>query len=211
VGGVDCHGGLSVFARNRKRNKTGEGGEAAWLLRAGRAGAHRAEWLHAAIRELREDRSADQVGAWLKEPGGGDFCEAAALVLRGEVWEEGIGTGPTEWRRLSAEVLPVGLLKRGMAREYKAGDPAPAFGPFVGLARLLLLPVLSGSLLRGLVMLGTQHPHRKLPRGEAERVAGELGLLLELEQARRFAASRKADLELWRRVQGLLAEGQIPT
>ena len=183
------------------------------MFRAGRAGAGHAEWVLDAIQELNSEskEGVDRVGVWLEEPLSAEGMDTSSVIFRGEVWEQGIGKGAPEWTRLSDDApLPMETLRSGISCEYEVGGPKPGpiLGPLVGLHRVLWVPVLARRVLRGLIMLGTQQKQKDLPRARAEKVADELGLLLELEEERRLAAARKADLELWQRMQRLLSEQQ---
>jgi len=180
-------------------------------LKAGRAGASHAEWIFEAIQELRSAGGAERVGVWLEETGAALGGEDGA-IFRGEVWEAGVGTEVLEWTRLTTEApLRLETLKAGLSCEYNVEVPeaGPILGPELELKRVLWAPVMVRHTLRGLVMQGTQHRKKGLPRAQAEKVADELGLLLELEEERKLAAARRADLELWARIRRLLAERQV--
>lgn len=178
------------------------------LLRAGRAGASRDEWILEALQELKHEESVDRVGVWLEERASGEGREGEPVLFRGDVWEEGIGIGMPEWTRISGDApLPMGMLCAGRSCEYGLEGPnqGPILGPLVELQRVLWIPVLGRRTLRGLVMMGTRQRQKALPRMRAEQVAEELGLLLEFEEERRLAAARKADLELVQRMRRLEA------
>ncbi len=179
------------------------------LLRAGRAGASRDEWILEALQELKHEESVDRVGVWLEERASGEGREGEPVLFRGDVWEEGIGIGMPEWTRISGDApLPMGMLCAGRSCEYGLEGPnqGPILGPLVELQRVLWIPVLGRRTLRGLVMMGTRQRQKALPRMRAEQVAEELGLLLEFEEERRLAAARKADLELVQRMRRLMSE-----
>ncbi len=205
-----------MFTRNRieeERAKGRSGRAGGSVLRAGRAGAAHAEWVFEAIQELKDkhEEGVERIGVWLEEPMSAEGMDAGAVIFRGDVWEEGIGSGVPEWTRLSDDApLPMEMLSAGMSCQYEleGPKPGPILGPLVGLERVLWVPVLGRQSLRGLVMLGTQEKHKALPRVKAEKVAEELGLLLEFEEERRLTAARKGDLELWQHFQHLLSEPQ---
>ncbi|HXY00710.1 MAG TPA: PAS domain-containing protein, partial [Candidatus Limnocylindrales bacterium] len=181
------------------------------VLRVGRARAKRAEWILEAIQQLKEEEDVERVGAWLEEPVNSSGPQAGPVVLRGEVWERGEGNAPPEWSRLGGDApLPMELLDAGMSCEYEVEGPVQGviLGPLVDLQRVLWVPVLSRRTLRGLLMLGSRKKQKQLPRAVAERVADDLGLLLEFEDERRLSEMRKADLELHRRVESMAADGQ---
>jgi len=211
---VDSHQGAGVFTRNRTGRAIVKGcgnGDAGSLVRLGRAGASHADWILQAIQELREAENVDRAGVWLEEPHCGERLDAGPVIFRGEVWDRGIGSGPPEWARLSGDApLPQELLDDGKSCEYELEGPnqRPIFGPLVDLRRVLWVPVTAQRTLRGLIMLGAQQRQAPIPREGAEKVAEQLGVLLELEETRRVAAARKADMELWRRIHNLAWEGQ---
>jgi signal transduction histidine kinase/ActR/RegA family two-component response regulator len=205
-----------VFTRNRKENdRNGAGGagsgQSLSLLRLARAGGtNHAEWIHQAIQELRDKAGVERVGVWLEESrsAAGD---SGTLVFYGEVWERGTESGPPGWARLSENaLLPRELLQDGKIHECDLdGSKATLImGPLMGLGRALWVPITVKNILRGMVMLGSRAARVPLPRTQAEKIAEELGVLLELQESRRVAAAWKADLELERRVQGLLREGR---
>jgi signal transduction histidine kinase/ActR/RegA family two-component response regulator len=205
--------GAGVFTRNRIEKVTARSRgkeDAGSLLRLSRAGTSHADWIRQAVQELRGSEHVERIGVWLEEPQCGEPMDAGPVIFRGEVWDQGIGNGPQEWSRLSSDApLPKELLD-DQSCEYELGaqNPRPIFGPLVDLGRVLWVPVTAQRTLRGLVMLGVRQKQAPVARERAEKVAEQLGLLLELEEARRLATARKADLELWRRMQSLLSEGQ---
>jgi len=206
-----------VFARTgigEERAKSWNGADTGSVLRVGRAGASRVEWVQEAILELKDQEGVDRVGVWLEEQLSADGVVAGPVIFRGEVWERGIGTGMPEWSRLSSESpLPMKSLGNGKSCEYEVERPnsGPILGPLLELQRVLWVPVLERRILRGVVMLGTQKRQKALPRTRAENVAEELGLLLELQEERRLAATRKADLELLKRMWGQVPGEQNPS
>lgn len=197
--------------QEKARNKDQREGESGSLLQLWRNDSSHADWIPQAIQELRDAEGAERIGVWLEECQAHDGMDGGPVVFRGEVWEQGIGNGPPGWTRLSDDApLPLELLNEGKSCEYDLDGPnsGPIFGPLLDLGRVLWVPVTGQRILRGLVMLGTRRKQAALPRAPAERVARTLGFLLELEETRRLAAARKADLELGRRVQSLMWEGQ---
>src|ERR1700739_3028739 len=120
-----------------------------------------------------------------------------------------MGIGVPGWTRISGGApLPMEMLNAGKKCEYKieGANQGPMFGPLVALQRVLWVPVVVRRILRGLVMTGTQQKQKALPSARAERVAEELGLLLELEEEGRLSAAREADLELVQHVRALTSE-----
>jgi hypothetical protein len=176
------------------------------LLQSGRVNANHGEWILRAIEELRRETGAERVGAWLEEPSSTSF--------RGEVWEERIASPVLEWTRVTTDVpLQWNTLEAGLAYEARVGEAlnGAIVGPQLELRRVLWTPVMVRRKLRGLIMAGTTDRKRELSSEGSERVAEALGLLLELDEERRLAAARKADLDFWLRVKRLLSEQQSTT
>ena len=203
-----------MFAQNRTEKQARKGHQresTRSVVRVGRTSSSHAEWILEAIHELSDEEEVERIGVWLEEPLSSQGAEAGPVMMQGEVWERGAGSGPPEWSRLSGNApLPMGLLNSGLSCEYEVegSEAGVILGPLVELHRVLWVPVLARRTLRGLVMLGSRKKQKQLPRTTAERVVDELGMLLELEEERRLAEMRKSDLELHRRVETLAAEGQ---
>lgn len=174
----------------------------------GRTGSGPAEWIFEAIRDLRAANNVERIGVWLNESGTFDRPDDPSTIFRGEVWDKDIG-GVLEWNRITiASPLPAGSLKNGLSCEYEISEAAsgPIVGPQLQLRRVLWVPIIVRRTVRGLVMAGSPNKQKPLPCANAERVARRLELLLELEEERKLAAGRKADIDLWLRIKRLLAE-----
>ena len=181
------------------------------FLKAGRAGARHSELIFEAIQELRGERAADRVGVWLEEVGSAEASETSPAVFRGEVWEGGIGGEILEWAQINFDApLRIGSLRAGQSCGYEIGEQEAGaiLGPELELRRVLWVPVMVRRTLRGLVMLGSLRRRANLPGAKAESIAEQLGFLLELEEERKLASTRKADLDFWLRINRLLAEQQ---
>ena len=200
-----------THAERQTTNKR-NGGCCASPLKAARAGASHAEWIFEAIQELKGDGAADRVGVWLEDSGIIAAPDPVGhMVFRGEVWEEGTPGAVPEWTQLTLDApLPMTTLKDGLSCEYEIVHPETGAicGPELQLRRVLWVPVMVRRTLRGLVMQGTLQPRKHLLPAKSEKIADELGLLLELEEERKLAAARKADQDLWLRIKRLLAEQQ---
>ena len=198
------------FLAKARAGRTGSRSGSRSLFCSVRQGSPRAEWISAAIHSLISDSAAERVGVWLEDPRADEESgDVAVPLFRGEVWEQELGSGPPEWARLAAgTALPTGLVDRGMVFEYSIEGPqsGPILGPVIGMNRVLWMPVVQRGVLRGLILLGTARREGVLPRWQAENVAAELSVLLELEEERRLARTRQADLELSSRMRGLLDE-----
>jgi signal transduction histidine kinase/ActR/RegA family two-component response regulator len=177
------------------------------VLRAARAGGSRETWIRMAIDELAMETSIERIGIWL-QPAANEG-DKGTVVFSGAVWERGAGSLPPEWRRLSAEApLPREVLSgtRSVEHELDGATSAPMLGPLVELQRALWVPIVGRHILGGLILAGSREKHTPLPRSKVERVAEELGLLLEIEEERRLARERQEDLALWRRIQDRLRQ-----
>ena len=200
-----------MFARSR-HNKSPQARAAGGVLRLARAGAGREEWIRFALDELAQDTAFDRVGIWL-EPAEDAGDTGDAVIFTGAVWERNGGSLPQEWRRISAEApLPREVLNGTNSVEHKleGASGLPMLGPLVELQRVLWVPVNGHHNLGGLILAGTREHDLPLPRAQVERIATELGLLLEIEEERRLARERQEDLLLWRRVQDLLEQPEVP-
>src|SRR5271169_1359087 len=159
------------------------------MLRAGRAGAPRETWIREAVEELKGQEGVDRVGVWLEVVSPVQESSSSPLIFPGEVWEAGEIRAPFEWEQLSAEEpLPVKMLSAGKCVEYDLGigNMGAILGPMAGLQRMVWVPVTGQGLLRGLILIGTKRKQAALVRSDAERVAAELGLLLEWQEQRRL-------------------------
>ncbi len=177
------------------------------VLRAARAGAGRQEWIRIAVNELATEPAIDRVGIWLQPPS--EEGDRGTVVFSGAVWERNADNLPPEWRKISAEApLPREVLNGTSSVEQglESKTSAPMLGPLVELQRALWVPIIEHRILAGLILAGTRKKQTLLPRAKVERIAEEIGLLLEMEENRRLARERHEDLILWRQVQDMLQE-----
>jgi len=201
-----------MFARSRQ-TKTLQAVATGSVLRAGRAGASRAEWIRIALDELAQESAFDRAGIWLL-PAADAEDTGGAMIFTGAVWERNGGNLPREWRRISAEApLPREVLHGTNSVEYEleGATVLPMFGPLVELQRVLWVPVNGHHNLGGLILAGSRKPqHAPLPRTKVEQIGEELGLLLEIEEGRSLARECQEDLALWRNVQDKLEQPEVP-
>jgi len=163
--------------------------------------------IRAATEELKSCAGTSRIGVWL-EPSMDAAERDDSLVFRGLVWDRESEGLPKEWTRLSADApLPRELLNSGKSVDWSSGGPAfePLLGPLLEMQRALWVPVMKRRALCGLLLLGAREKQKALPKSAAERGAAELGLLVELEEERRLARERHADLAFIQKLQGLLA------
>ena len=199
-----------MFSQSRAK-KTPQEVIAGGVLRAARAGASREEWIRIAIDELAMEPAIERVGIWLESAA--EEGDRGAVVFSGAVWERNAGNLPPEWRKISAEApLPREVLNgtSSVEHELDSTTSAPMLGPLVELQRALWVPIVEHRILGGLILAGSREKQALLPRAKVERIAEEIGLLLEIEEDRRVARERHEDLILWRRVQDLLQEPEDP-
>jgi signal transduction histidine kinase/ActR/RegA family two-component response regulator len=197
--------------RRQKANSAKQRDNSTSLLQVGRDGGSHADWVSHAIQAIRDTEDADRIGVWLGNSQSAEPTGTGPVIFRGDVWERGLGSGPPDWTRLSDEApLPIEHLRDGKSCEsdLEGADSGFILGPLIEMGRALWVPVTVRRALRGIVLLASRHARAPLTSGHVERVAEELAVLLELEEARRLAALRKADLELEERVRGLVAEDQ---
>lgn len=199
-----------MFARG-PQTKTLQTVDAGGLLRVARAGATRAEWIQLALEELAQEAALDRVGIWLEPAVDGDDFSGTA-IFSGMVWERNGGNLPREWRKISAAApLPKDVLNGTKSVEYEleGATVLPMLGPLMELQRVLWVPINGHHNLGGLILAGSRERTIPLPRRRVQRIAEELGLLLEIAEERRLARERQEDLNLWRRVQELLQQPEI--
>ena len=119
------------------------------------------------------------------------------VEFRGVVADrDGVAT-PSEWERLSPEApLPVELLNGGKSVEQDLydGPYQMVLGTLVEMQRAVWVPVESGGRLRGVLFAGLRKKHSALPVRLLEAVSAELALVVELDDERRRAQQRQADL-----------------
>jgi signal transduction histidine kinase/CheY-like chemotaxis protein len=196
-----------VFSGSRTQ-KTKPVAAAKGILFAAREGAAKDAWIRAGLKELLSVEGVERAGVWLEEAVGEASARPGVVLFRGEVWDRGNASVPAEWKRLSTDSpLPAELLaeKKSVEYEPELEKGGPILGPLVGLARALWIPITSHGFFRGLLLAGTARKNVPLPRCCAERVALELGFLLEYEEVRCVARGRQSDLAIWSLVEEQLA------
>ena len=195
-----------MFSGSR-RQKT-EPVAAKGILSVAREGATKDAWIRAALEELLLLEGVERAGAWLEETSVEGQPPAAVGLFRGEVWDRGNTSVPAEWRRLSTDSpWPPELLieKKSVEYEPELEKAGPILGPLVGLARAFWVPIASHGIFRGLLLVGTGRKNASLSRAIPERVALELGFLLEYEEERCATRGMQADLTICSLVERELA------
>ncbi|HEY1468067.1 MAG TPA: hypothetical protein VGF61_03420 [Candidatus Acidoferrum sp.] len=195
-----------MFTRQRLQREPSPTNERG-VLRVARIATTREEWIRAATEELKSCAGISRIGVWLEPPTA--IAERDdSLVFRGLVWDRESEGLPKEWTRICADApLPSELLDGGKSVEWSSGglEFGALLGPVLEMERALWVPVMKRRMLCGLLLLATREKRKALPKAAAECVAAELGLLVELEEERRLARERQADLGLIQKMQGLLA------
>jgi signal transduction histidine kinase/ActR/RegA family two-component response regulator len=196
----------------RKQNSNDErAGEVARLAQL--PGTDKADLVRCAVQSLLSSADVDRVGVWIDE-GDMDPRSARGLpIFRGVVSErDGDGT-PAEWGRLSLDGLPsLEPLTGGRVVDQTLDGTTDELmlGTLLELQRAVWAPVGSRGHLRGVLLAGTRRKHGALPLAHMEAISAELSLAIELEEERRVARQRQADLNAMRRLlTDLVASGPV--
>jgi signal transduction histidine kinase/CheY-like chemotaxis protein len=155
--------------------------------------------IRGAVRALLAADQVDRAGVWTDEGNVDSHSPQGLALFRGIVAErDGDGT-PSEWTRLSLEALPfLSPLAGGRAvqQDLDGTTDQPMLGALLELQRAVWVPVGTRGRLRGVVLAGTRRKHGTLPLVRIEGVAAELALAIEVEEERRLARQRQADLNM---------------
>jgi PAS domain-containing protein len=136
-----------------------------------------------------------------------------ASEFHGTVWDRGNHDTPLEWAHLSVEPpLPEELLLRGktVEQDLKASPENPILGLLAGLRYALWVPIEWQEQLKGIILWGSAAKPPAASREHVESVAAELAMALGLEEQRRIAGLRDADLGVVRRFLSRLATDTPP-
>ncbi len=168
-------------------------------------GTDKADLVRGAVQALLAADDVDRAGVWIDEPDI-DAGSSGMPVFRGVVSERGGAATPSEWDRLSLEALPWFDPLAGGRTVQQDLDGTPEqlmLGALLELRRAVWAPVESRGCLRGVLLAGTRRKRGVLPLSRVEAFSAELALAIELEEERRLARQRQADLNISSR---LLAE-----
>jgi signal transduction histidine kinase/CheY-like chemotaxis protein len=195
----------------KKNAETESNGEVARLALL--PGSDRADLVRGATQALLAVSEIDRAGVWIDE-GDIDTRSARGLgIFRGVVSERGRSDTPSEWSRLSLEALPsLEPLSAGRTVQQDLdGTPDQLMlGALLELRRAVWAPVGTRGRLRGVVLAGTCRKRGALPIASIESISAELALAIELEEERRLARQRRADLNVASRLlTDLAANGPI--
>ena len=175
----------------------GLGVSARAVARAAATPIARRELIREAVYFLLASAKADRIGVWMESENSERVPGRGFAEFRGIVADRDGEATPPEWERLSPEApLPVELLNGGKSAEqdlYRAPDQM-ILGALVEMQRAVWVPVESGGRLRGVLLAGLRKKHGALPVRLLESVSAELALVVELDDERRRAQQRQADL-----------------
>jgi signal transduction histidine kinase/CheY-like chemotaxis protein len=183
---------------------TESSGEVARLVQS--PGTDKADLVRGAVQALLAASDVDRAGVWIDEGDVDARSPRRLAVFRGVVSERGGDGTPTEWARLSLEALPsLEPLTSGRSvhQDLDGTSDQLMLGALLELRRAVWAPVAARGRLRGVLLAGTRRKHGVLPLARMEAVSAELALAIELEEERRLARQRQADLNVGSR---LLAE-----
>jgi signal transduction histidine kinase/ActR/RegA family two-component response regulator len=167
------------------------------------------ELIKAALQTLLGGSEADRVGVWIDDGESGSHPGRGSSSLRGLVAERNGDSTPSDWERLSLEALsPLDPLHNGktVEQELDGASDQLILGALLELRRAVWAPIGSHGRLRGVVLAGLRGKHGALPVALVESVSAELALAVELEEERRLASQRQADLAVTSRLLADLAK-----
>lgn len=159
------------------------------------SGAPRREWCGLAIRSLLRSPNLDRIGIWLAGPAGLPQLES----FEGLLWDRDHPETSPEWSPfLASAIVPadVALRMRTVEQALQPNRSQALFGHFIGLHRLLWVPLANAGHLHGILLLGARDSGAELPRAAAESLASDLSLALVWEESRRQQQQGAADLNL---------------
>jgi signal transduction histidine kinase/ActR/RegA family two-component response regulator len=153
--------------------------------------------IQEAVQYLLATSKADRIGVWMESVDAERLFGCAFAGFRGIVADRNGETAPSEWEKLSPEApLPLDLLKSGKSVEQDLDD-APnqtILGALVEMRRAAWAPVEIRGDLRGVLLAGSRKKRGALPVRLLESVAADLALALGLDEERRLAQERQADI-----------------
>jgi len=157
----------------------------------------RRDLIQEAVQYLLVTSKADRIGVWMESVDAERLLGCAFAGFRGIVADRNGETTPSEWEKLSPEApLPLDLLKGGKSVEQDL-DGAPdqtILGALVEMRRAAWAPVEIRGRLRGVLLAGSRKKRGALPVRLLESVAADLALAVGLDEERRFAQERQADI-----------------
>jgi signal transduction histidine kinase/FixJ family two-component response regulator len=157
----------------------------------------RRDLIQEAVQSLLVTTKADRIGAWMESVDAERLPGCAFAGFRGIVADRDGETTPSEWERLSPEApLPLDLLKSRKSVEQVLGGATDQtiLGALVEMRRAAWVPVEIRGRLRGVLLAGSRKRRGALPVQLLESAAADLALAVELDEERRSARERQADI-----------------
>jgi len=179
----------------RRTSNSESPGEVARLAQL--PGTDRADLVRGAVQALLAAPEVDRAGIWIDEGDLDSRSPRGWAVLRGVVSDRNGDDAPLDWARLSLEALPaLEPLVRGRIIEQDLDGTLDQLmlGALLELRRAVWAPVESRGQLRGVILAGTRRKRGGLPLAHVEAISAELALAIELEEERRLARQRQADM-----------------
>jgi signal transduction histidine kinase/CheY-like chemotaxis protein len=160
-------------------------------------GTEKADLVRGAVQSLLAAPEVDRAGVWIDEGDIDTRSPRGLSVFRGVVADRGGEGAPSEWARLSLEALPsLEPLASGrtIQQDLDGTSDQLMLGALLELQRAVWAPIEARGQLRGVVLAGTRRKRGLLPLARVEAVSAELALAIELEEERRLARQRQADI-----------------
>jgi hypothetical protein len=179
----------------RRTSNSESPGEVARLAQS--PGIDRADLVRGAVQALLAAPEVDRAGIWIDEGEIDSRSPRGWAVLRGVVSDRNGDDAPLDWARLSLEALPAlePLVRGSIIEQDLDGTPDQLMlGALLELRRAVWAPVESRGQLRGVILAGTRRKRGGLPLAYVEAISAELALAIELEEERRLARQRQADM-----------------
>jgi signal transduction histidine kinase/ActR/RegA family two-component response regulator len=192
--------------RFSSRQNAGSEGLAEMARLAQSPGTEKTDLVRGAVRALLAASEVDRAGVWIDEGDIDSRSPRGWAVLRGVVSDRSGDDAPADWARLSLEALPsfeTVMSGRTIEQDLDGTADQLMLGALLELQRALWVPVGCRGQLRGVVLAGTRRKRGTLPLARVEAISAELALAIELEEERRLARQRQADMNVTGR---LLAE-----
>ena len=171
----------------------------------------RHELIQQAVQFLLASAKVDRIGIWMESEGRRRLPGSGFAVFHGIVADRDGETTPPEWESLSPEApLPLELLNEGKSVEQDLHGAAgeTLLGALVEIQKAAWVPVAIRGRLRGVLLAGSRKRHGALPVRLLESVSAELSLAVELDEQRRLAQERQADIAATREfLEGLAKSG----
>src|ERR1700722_977576 len=160
-------------------------------------GTEKADLVRGAVQSLLAAPEVDRAGVWIDEGDIDTRSPRGLSVFRGVVADRGGEGASSEWARLSLEALPsLEPLASGrtIQQDLDGTSDQLMLGALLELQRAVWAPIEARGQLRGVVLAGTRRRRGLLPLAGGEAVSAELALAIELEEERRLARQRQADI-----------------